>query len=59
LAAEIILCGPNTLIPDDFVSFLKTPAPNQIEDPVKSRGSIPISRPSEESIKIADAIIVL
>ena len=39
--------------------ILKTPAPNQLEDPVKSRGSITISRSLEESIKIADAIIVL
>jgi len=57
--ADIILCGPKTLIPDEFINFLKTPAPNQIEDPVKSRGSITISRSLEESIKIADAIIVL
>jgi len=57
--ADIILCGPKTLIPDEFINFLKTPAPNQIEDPIKSRGSITISRSLEESIKIADAIIVL
>ena len=57
--ADIILCGPKTLIPDEFINFLKTPAPNQTEDPVKSRGSITISRSLEESIKIADAIIVL
>ena len=57
--ADIILCGPKKLIPDEFINFLKTPAPNQIEDPVKSRGSITISRSLEESIKIADAIIVL
>jgi aspartate carbamoyltransferase catalytic subunit len=57
--ADIILCGPKTLIPDEFINFLKTPTPNQIEDPVKSRGSITISRSLEESIKIADAIIVL
>ena len=57
--AEIILCGPKALIPNEFNNFLKNPAPNQIEDPVKSRGSITISRSLEESIKIADAIIVL
>jgi len=57
--ADIILCGPKTLIPDEFINFLKTPTPNQKEDPVKSRGSITISRSLEESIKIADAIIVL
>ena len=57
--ANIILCGPKTLIPDEFNNFLKTPAPNQLEDPIKSRGSITISRSFEESIRIADAIIVL
>ena len=57
--ADIILCGPKTLIPEEFINFLKTPAPNQTEDPIKSRGSITISRSLEESIKIADAIIVL
>ena len=57
--AEIILCGPSTLIPNEFSNFLKSPPPNQLEDPVKSRGSITISRSLEESIKIADAIIVL
>jgi aspartate carbamoyltransferase catalytic subunit len=57
--ADIILCGPKALIPDEFINFLKTPPPNQKEDPVKSRGSITISRSLEESIKIADAIIVL
>jgi len=57
--ADIILCGPKTLIPDEFINFLKTPLPNHIEDPVNSRGSITISRSLEESIKIADAIIVL
>ena len=57
--ADIILCGPKTLISDEFNNFLKTPTPNQIKDPVESRGSIKISRSLEESIKIADAIIVL
>ena len=32
--SEIILCGPKTLIPDEFYNFLKTPAPNQIKAPV-------------------------
>ena len=46
--------GINVLGPHKIIS-----APNQIEDPVKSRGSITISRSLEESIKVADAIIVL
>jgi len=57
--ADVILCGPETLISDEFNNFLTTPAPNQLEDPVKKRGSITICRSLEESIKIADAVIVL
>jgi len=57
--ADTILCGPPTLIHDKFLHFLNSPAPNQLEDPIKLRGSITISRSLEESIKIADAIIVL
>ena len=57
--ADTILCGPPTLIHDDFLHFLNSPSPNQLEDPIKLRGSITISRSLEESIKIADAIIVL
>ena len=57
--ADIILCGPSTLVPDEFNNFIKNPPPNQIKDPIKSRGSITISRSLEDSIKKADAIIVL
>ena len=57
--ADTILCGPPTLIHDEFLNFLNSPSPNQLEDPIKLRGSITISRSLEESIKIADAIIVL
>ena len=57
--ADIILCGPSTLVPDEFNNFIKNLPPNQIKDPIKSRGSITISRSLEDSIKKADAIIVL
>ena len=57
--AETILCGPPTLISDEFKNFVTNPPPNQAKDPVKSRGSITVSRSLEESIKVADAIIVL
>jgi len=57
--AETILCGPPTLITDEFKNFVSTPPPNQLKDPVKLRGPITISRSLEESIKVADAIIVL
>ena len=57
--ANTILCGPSTLIPNEFINFVKSPPPNLLQDPIKSRGSITISRSLEESIEIADAIIVL
>ena len=57
--AETILCGPRTLIPDDFINFIDNPHHHQIVDPIKSRGLITITRSLDESIKIADAIIVL
>ena len=57
--ANIILCGPPTLVPDEFKNFVTTPPPNQLVDPIKSRGSITISRSLKDSIRDADAIIVL
>ena len=57
--ADIILCGPPTLIPEEFTNFVSSPPPNQLRDRISSRGSITISRSLEESIKYADAVIVL
>ena len=57
--ADIILCGPPKLVPEEFKNFINTPSPNQFKDPIKSRGSITISRSLDNSIKKADAIIVL
>ena len=57
--ANIILCGPPKLVPEEFNNFIDTPSTNQLKDPIKSRGSITISRSLDDSIKNADAIIVL
>ena len=57
--ANIILCGPPTLIPEEFKNFVNSPPPNQLQDPIPARGSITISRSLESSIKHADAVIVL
>jgi len=57
--ANVILCGPPTLIPEEFKSFVSCPPPNQLKDPVSSRGNITISRSLDESIKDVDAVIVL
>ena len=57
--ADVILCGPPKLVPDELNNFKNNPSPYKFKDPIKSRGSITISRSLEASIKNADAIIVL
>ena len=57
--ANIILCGPPILVPSELENFISSPPPNQLKDPVKSRGSITISRSLKKSIQKVDAIIVL
>ena len=57
--ANIVLCGPATLIPEEFKNFVNSPPPNQSTDPIKVRGTISISRSLKDCIKNADAIIVL
>ncbi len=57
--ANIILCGPPTLIPEEFTNFVNSSPQNQSKDPIPLRGSITISRSLKDSIKYADAAIVL
>ena len=57
--ANIVLCGPETLVPEEFVKFLSSKLPYNVIDPIKERGKISISRSLEGSIKSADAIITL
>ena len=57
--ANIILCGPETLIPEKFLNFLNSNLPYEVEDPIRNRGKISISRSLEKSIKNADAVITL
>jgi len=57
--ANIVLCGPETLLPEEFSNFLSFNLPKEVEDPIKERGKISISRSLEDSIKNADAVITL
>ena len=57
--ANIILCGPKTLIPEEFKEFVNSPPPDQSKDPINRRGKIFISRSLSSCIAEADAIIVL
>tara|TARA_Y100000589_G_scaffold202901_1_gene191416 strand:+ start:722 stop:1741 length:1020 start_codon:yes stop_codon:yes gene_type:complete len=57
--ANIILCGPETLIPESFQNFVDSPPPDQLKDPIVRRGKIFIARSLKKVIKRADAIITL
>ena len=57
--ANIVLCGPKTLVPEELSTFLSSPPPYDVADPIKDRGKISISRSLEQSIKNADAVITL
>ena len=57
--ANIILCGPETLVPEEFLNFLSIKPPYMVADPIKNRGKIYISRSLEQSIKKSDAVITL
>jgi len=57
--AEVILCGPPSLLPDDFQKFLENKHSNQLSDPVKKRGKIKISRFLKETICEVDALMTL
>ncbi len=57
--ANIILCGPENLVPEEFSNFLSSTHPYELGDPIKNRGKISISRSVEQSINNADAVITL
>ena len=57
--ANIILCGPENLVPEEFSNFLSSNYPYELVDPIKNRGKISISRSLEQSINNADAVITL
>ncbi|KGG13133.1 MULTISPECIES: aspartate carbamoyltransferase catalytic subunit [Prochlorococcus] len=57
--ADVILCGPRSILPDDFKSFVKSPPPGQKLDPIKERGEIVISRSLKETLQESDAVITL
>ena len=57
--ANLVLCGPENLIPDKFKYFTSESNFNKFKDPVKDRGSITISRNLKNAIEDIDAVIVL
>ncbi|QEY32243.1 aspartate carbamoyltransferase catalytic subunit [Synechococcus sp. RSCCF101] len=57
--ADVVLCGPPTLVPDLFRRFVEAPPPGQQEDPVARRGRIEVCRTLEEALPGADAVMTL
>ena len=57
--ADVVLCGPPTLLPDAFAEFVAAPPPGQAGDPVSQRGPITIERELDRALVDADAVMTL
>lgn len=57
--AEVVLCGPPTLLPEAFSAFVAAPPPGQPIDPVAQRGSIQVVRDLDQALSGADAVMTL
>ncbi len=57
--ADVVLCGPPTLLPEQFSEFVSNPPPGIIQDPIKNRGKVSISRSLKEAMEDSDAIYTL
>jgi aspartate carbamoyltransferase catalytic subunit len=57
--AEVVLCGPATLLPEEFAQFVAAPPPGQRQDPVPQRGPVRLCRDLDEALSGADAVMAL
>ena len=57
--ADVVLCGPPTLLPSEFADFVAAPPPGQSRDPVEVRGQVHLVRSLEEALPGADAVMTL
>ena len=57
--AEVVLCGPPTLLPEAFSAFVAAPPPGQPIDPVAQRGGIQVLRDLDQALVGADAVMTL
>ena len=57
--AEVVLCGPATLLPQAFAQFAAAPPPGQDHDPVAERGRIHVLRDLDQALVGADAVMTL
>ena len=56
---DVVLCGPPSLLPDDFSAFVESPPPGQSFDPVAQRGTIRVERKLERALPGVDAVMTL
>tara|TARA_B100000700_G_scaffold293081_1_gene353724 strand:+ start:125 stop:1150 length:1026 start_codon:yes stop_codon:yes gene_type:complete len=57
--ADVTLCGPKSLLPNEFSDFVLKPPPGQKVDPISKRGSIFIERSLKKALKNSDAVMTL
>ena len=57
--ADVVLCGPPSLLPDDFSAFVESPPPGQSFDQVAQRGTIRVERKLERALPGVDAVMTL
>ncbi len=57
--ADVILCGPPSLLPEEFTNFVKNPPPGQNIDPISKRGKVMVIRSLKEALENADAVMTL
>jgi aspartate carbamoyltransferase catalytic subunit len=57
--AEVVLCGPPTLLPEAFAHFVAAPPPGQAVDPVVKRSAIRVERDLARALDGADAVMTL
>ena len=57
--ADVTLCGPPSLLPEEFADFVKSSPPGQNRDPIKKRGCIAIQRSLKDALQDADALMTL
>ena len=57
--AEVVLCGPESLLPQAFERFVQAPPPGQARDPVEQRGVLRLERDLNAALEGADAVMTL
>ena len=57
--ADVMLCGPPSLVPEAFAQFVAQPPPGQVSDPVADRGTLTVVRNLDDALAGADAVMTL